>query len=389
MTVRERFLAIVVLGFIVLAGAGLMISQFIWSPIRNRNHRISEIKSEIEERRDKIAQIQALKPKFEGWRQISLPADLGFARLEYEKHLRELLLQSGFEGNTTTVIPSRGADPKSNPTLPGKKEPIYTRMNFTVAADGELADLVDFLERFYRTPLLHEIKKLDVRRPLTALIDTGPQRQNANMLHIEMTVEALVLAGADKRKQLLPAVDWNLAGVDVLTSLCNSPTGLIMLPSGIGPTGPLGPPILAAPARQYGSIAAKDVFYGPQKVAEQAVDNVETTENVYLTDITHSGTKVEAFLYVQYDNTKTRLRPTTGFDSFRIRNSKGVTLAQGKVVRIDDRDLIFRSGEKYYSMHVGQNLLEALKRPLDASQLKELGLNGSTSNGTASNGTGK
>ena len=36
MTVRERFLAIVVLGFIVLAGAGLMISQFIWSPIRNR-----------------------------------------------------------------------------------------------------------------------------------------------------------------------------------------------------------------------------------------------------------------------------------------------------------------------------------------------------------------
>jgi len=40
-------------------------------------------------------------------------------------------------------------------------------------------------------------------------------------------------------------------------------------------------------------------------------------------------------------------------------------------------------------MHVGQNLLEALKRPLDASQLKELGLNGSTSNGTASNGTGK
>src|SRR5438876_1171278 len=211
MTVRERFLAIVVLGFIVLAGAGLMISQFIWSPIRNRNHRIAEIKSEIE-------------------------------------------------------------------------------------------DLVDFLERFYRTPLLHEIKKLDVRRPLTALIDTGPQRQNANMLHIEMTVEALVLAGADKRKQLLPSVDWSLAGVDVLTSLCNSPTGLIMLSSGIGPTGPLGPPILAAPARQYGSIAAKDVFYGPQKVAEQAVDNVETTENVYLTDITHSGTKAEALSYALYDN---------------------------------------------------------------------------------------
>src|SRR6266481_1020144 len=372
MTVRERFLAIVVLGFIALAGAGLMISQFIWSPIRNRNHRISEIKSEIEERRDKIAQIQALKPKFEGWRQISLPADLGFARLEYEKHLRELLLQSGFEGNTTTVIPSRGADPKSNPTLPGKKEPIYTRMNFTVAADGELADLVDFLERFYRTPLLHEIKRLDIRRPLTALIDTGPQRQNANILHIEMNVEALVLAGADKRKQLLPSVDWSLAGVDVLTSLCNSPTGLIILPSGIGPTGPLGPPILAAPARQYGSIAAKDIFFGPT-ILEQVAEKTAATEHVYLTDITHTGTKAEAFLYDRYNNSKTRLRASAGFDSFRIRDSKGVTLVQGKVVRIDDRDLIFQSGDRYYAMHVGQNLEESLKHPLGASELKELG----------------
>jgi hypothetical protein len=380
MTVRERFLAIVVLGFIVLAGAGLMISQFIWSPIRNRNHRISEIKSEIEERRDKIAQIQALKPKFEGWRQISLPADLGFARLEYEKHLRELLLHSGFEGNSTTVIPSRGADPKSNPTLPGKKEPIYTRMNFTVAADGELADLVDFLERFYRTPLLHEIKRLDIRRPLTALIDTGPQRQNANILHIEMNVEALVLAGADKRKQLLPAVDWNLAGVDVLTSLCSSPTGLIMLLSGIGPTGPLGPPILAAPVRQYGSIAAKDIFFGPT-VVEQVAEKVDATEHVYLTDITHTGTKAEAFLYDRYNNSKTRLRASAGFDAFRIRDSKGETLVQGKVVRIEDRDLIFRSGEKYYSIHVGESLLETLKHPLDASQLKELGLNSGSSNG--------
>src|SRR5437773_6811071 len=172
MTVRERFLAVVVLGLIVLAGAGLMISQFVLSPIRNRNHRIAELKSDVEERRDKIAQIQALKPKFESWRRISLPADPGFAKLEYEKRLRELLLQSGFEGNSTTVIPSRG-DNKTTPTLPGKKEPIYTRLNYTVSADGELAELVDFLERFYRTPLLHEIKKLDIRRPLTPLTEVG------------------------------------------------------------------------------------------------------------------------------------------------------------------------------------------------------------------------
>jgi hypothetical protein len=198
-----------------------------------------------------------------------------------------------------------------------------------------------------------------------------------------MNIEALILAAAEQRKQLLPSLDWKLAGLDVLTTLCDSPTGLIMLPTAIGPTGPLGPPILATPSRQYGSIAAKDIFFGPT-VVEQVAQKVDATEHVYLTDITHTGTKSEAFLYDRYNNSKTRLRASAGFDAFRIRDGKGEVLVQGKVIRISDRDVIFRAGEKYYSIHVGDNLLETLKHPLDPSQLKELGLNGSTSNGNAS-----
>ena len=103
-----------------------------------------------------------------------------------------------------------------------------------------------------------------------------------------------------------------------------------------------------------------------------------------------TGAKAEAFLNTKFNkDSKTRLRASAGFDSFRIRNSKDQILAQGKVVRIDKRDLIFRSGDKYYSIHVGDNLEEALKRPLNPSQLKELGLNGSASNGSASHGSGK
>ena len=117
---------------------------------------------------------------------------------------------------------------------------------------------------------------------------------------------------------------------------------------------------------------------------EQVAEKIEATEFVYLTDITHTGNKAEAFLFDRYNNSKTRLRASAGFDSFRVRDSKGETLVQGKVVRIDDRDVIFRAGEKYYSIHVGQNLLNTLKHPLDPSQLKELGLNGSSSNGNGS-----
>jgi hypothetical protein len=49
-------------------------------------------------------------------------------------------------------------------------------------------------------------------------------------------------------------------------------------------------------------------------------------------------------------------------------------LVRGKVIRMDDRELIFQVDQDYYSMHVGQNLDEALRRRLSGEQLKVLGL---------------
>jgi hypothetical protein len=379
MTVRERFLAMGVLGFVTLAGAGLMVSQFIVSPLRERGRSIDKLKSDIAEKRDRIATVLAERPKLELWRKLSLPADIGLARLEYEKFLREMFRQSGFEASTFSVTPRPLETRAGLLTTPGKKDPTFTSMTFAVQATGELADLVDFMERFYRTPLLHQIKSLNITRPLTPSANVaaapGPRlpQQPKRDLDITMNIEALVLREADSRNQLLPGVDRQLAGVDLVTTLCNGPAALALVPWSVSPTGPLGPGVLAASAREYPSIAGKDIFYGPP-AAEQVVEKVDATEHVYLTDISFNG-RWEAFLYDRYNNSKTRLRATAGFDSFRIRDSKGETLVQGKIVRIDDRDLYFRSGDRYYAMHVGQNLEEALKHPLGASELKELGLN--------------
>ena len=377
MTVRERFLAMGVLGFVTLAGVALMVSQFVLSPLRERGKRIDGLKADIADKRDKIAAIFAEKPKLEMWRKLSLPADIGLARLEYEKYLRKMLGESGFETGTFSVTPRPLENRTGLLTTPGKKDPSFTSITFAVQATGELPELVDFMERFYRTPLLHQIKNLNITRPLTPTIPAGPGGPRLNQqpkrdLDITMSVEALVLHEADTRNQLLPSMDRQLAAVDLVTTLCNGPAVLALIPWATGPTGPLGPGILAVPTREYASIGGKDIFYGPP-VAEQVVDKVDATEHVYLTDISFNG-RWEAFLYDRYNNSKTRLRATAGFDSFRIRDSKGETLAQGKIVRIEDRDVYFKSGEKYYSMHVGQNLEEALKHPLGASELKELGL---------------
>jgi hypothetical protein len=387
MTVRERYLAMGVLGFITLAGVGLMVLQFIVSPLRDRKHNMDRLEGEIAEKQAKIFSIQAEKPKMELWRKQSLPADINLARVEYEKFLRELFRQSGFEASSVSVIP-KAVDTRNGLLTapgPGKKESAGTILTFAVDAQGEEGDLVEFLERFYRTPLLHQIKSMNITRPLTPLANPGapmgfrsPQAAK-NELKAVMNIEALVLRDADARNQLLPGIDRPMAGVDVLSTLCNGPGGVALVPWAMGPTGPLGPGVLATPSREYAAIAGKDIFYGPP-ATEQVLEKLDTLEHVFLTDITYNG-RWEAFLYSRYNNAKTRLRASAGFDAFRVRNDKGDTLVQGKVVRIEDRDLIFLSGDKYYSMHVGQNLEEALRHPLAASQLKELGLTASATNG--------
>ena len=59
-------------------------------------------------------------------------------------------------------------------------------------------------------------------------------------------------------------------------------------------------------------------------------------------------------------------------DAFRITDKDGGTRVQGQVIHIDSHDLIFRVGEKYYTMHLGQNLEQAMERPLPSEQVDYL-----------------
>ena len=42
------------------------------------------------------------------------------------------------------------------------------------------------------------------------------------------------------------------------------------------------------------------------------------------------------------------------------------------MIRIDDRDVLFEVNDKTYSIHVGQNFAEAMRKPLSVEKLKEL-----------------
>src|SRR5262245_25885398 len=151
------------------------------------------------------------------------------------------------------IIPSE-PDNKSVPML-AQKKPAYTRLTYAITAKGEIYHLVDFLRHFYQQPLLHRIKDMNIQRP------SDTRAQGRRELDINMTVEALVLDNAPARPTLLPII----REVGLLSGGA-AQTGYSMQVTSSGHGSPVPPSdVLAEPAREYLTIAGKDIFFGPHK----------------------------------------------------------------------------------------------------------------------------
>jgi hypothetical protein len=373
MNPRERLLALGVLLVVVLAGGAFLFHQLFWAPLQDRDANILTLERDIDKKKDRILQVEADRPKLDRWRQLSLPADVDLAKREYEKFLSELMRESGFSAESTIITPPQRPDSKSSPQIAGKG-PIFVKLPFTVQAHTNLGNLVHMLEGFYRASLLHRIKTLSVQRPLTLAPGSQP-----GDLDINLTIEALLVTGAEKRNTLMPGVDKKVLVVDTVTAMRQGPAGVALVGWVVGPTGPFGPGSLARAAGQYDLIAQKNIFIGPPQ--ERPTEEILVTRFVHLTDITQDGKRSEAFLYDRLNNRRTRLRAEPGFDAFRVLDDKGEQVVSGRVLRIDGRDVIFRMEKNFYSLHVGQSLEETLKAPLTEQQRKALGL--ATSQDTA------
>jgi hypothetical protein len=369
MTKRERILAGAVLTPIILGGLGFLFNLFFLDPLASRRRTIDTLHTDITRKQERIKQVAAEKPRLERWKEQSLPGDTdtelyAATRSMYSRYLRTLMDESGL--GDARITPGK-PDTRTSPVLAGKK-PLYTRLTFTVEqARGNLDSVVAFLESFYHTGMLHQIKELRVARPRTRTADQKPDD-----LDVHMTIEALVVNGAEPRPYL-PFVDRRLLAIDTMNNLRGGPFGLGMALQTAGPAGPYAPPPLA-PRRDYEDIVAKNAFFPKEEAAR---DDVEVTQYVYLTDITHNdqyakGHENEALFYNRLDGSSQHLRAARGFDRLSVRDGRREEVVSGTVVRLGDRDVYFTSEGKYYVWHVGQNLDETLRNPLSDYKVKEL-----------------
>ena len=183
--------------------------------------------------------------------------------MSYGRFLFNLLMRSGFAPSTIKVTPAP-ADRKGGPILAGKT-PAYTKLSFTVQGQAGLDGVVRMVQDFYRTPLLHEVRSLTLSKGAAAKNDPSGKGN----LDVNLTVEALLVTGADKRDDLLPS--------------STTPA----------------PQVLATPSRQYTDMLAKNIFTGVAAVSRLSEDRSQVLNFVKLTALWNSGRRWEATYYDQ------------------------------------------------------------------------------------------
>jgi hypothetical protein len=345
-------------------GGGFFAYQLWWEPLSTRDRRITELSREKEEKAKLVQDIVARNKEHEKFRAISLPAgpstttiETDLARREYEEQLNSILRSSGYEAGTFSIIP-KPVDMRSAPAHANKK-PIYARLAFTVQAKGDLLSFVEFLEKLYKLPLLHKVNNISIQRPLSGA-------RGANELDTVLTIEALVLDNAEKRKTLLPERKTDV------------------------------PVALATQTRTYPAIAGKDMFYGPPAPPPAPTvrrSDVDFKQFITFVSVTDGESGVEALLYDRYSAQETSIRPRKDGSGYRVEVSYMLSgrrrlLRSGRlieildenselqhrwsVVKLTDRDLYLQDEDYTYVLHLGQKLSEMTK--LSSEEIQSLGL---------------
>ena len=246
---------------------------------------------------------------------------------------------------------------RTSPTF-GNKKPIYTQLPFTVTAKGDLASIVDWIKRFYKLPLLHQIRNLSIQLPAGS---DSSARRGANDLDMTVTVEALILDSAEAHKTLTPEKPVDL------------------------------PSVLSPKDRQYASIAGKNIFYGSAPFSSPRRNSWMSCRSSSSTACRTRPARRPRLCGTSTTITTTasgRTRPaasgsrcpTTSMAASAICAVAATWSARCQwrhraaldIVKIDDREMILKDEEHYYRLHIGQSLADMVA--LKADEVKSLGL---------------
>src|SRR6188508_1187779 len=94
MSSRERTLAIVLMGLILLFAGGAGGYFLVYQPLQQKRTAAAKLARDVEDLEGKVDQVKLALPRVNQVRRQSLPADLYVARREYSEMMSRLLQQA-------------------------------------------------------------------------------------------------------------------------------------------------------------------------------------------------------------------------------------------------------------------------------------------------------
>ncbi len=178
MTRRERILAMILAGTLLIVGGGFLLFFVLLPAVAQKKEQLANLRKTLDSKNKQLHDIEERKAKLDLWRKESLPANVELAMGEYEKYLSDTLADNGFT-KTKTITWTKETDSASTTAARGKKTG-YTRLTYRVPGHVTLGNLVKFLDKFYHTPLLHQIRSMTIMRPATFRTASRPRTQTGS-----------------------------------------------------------------------------------------------------------------------------------------------------------------------------------------------------------------
>jgi len=178
---REKILAWAA-GVLLAVVAVQFVYSSLGSPRGNLKAQRAALVAEVQKKKNRLLSARRAPEILQRRRERSLPAAPEIAQSRYEMWLRQL---------ATTA---RLSDAKISYRSRQHVGDVYYALRFSLRAKGTIADLTEFLHGFYSAGYLHQIIGLTIT-----------PNDNGAMLDVNMTVDALSLAGAAAKDKLPPA----------------------------------------------------------------------------------------------------------------------------------------------------------------------------------------
>jgi len=282
---------------------------------------VAAAKDRLLEAHATLAEAQDAVRKLEVWQQQSLPSDMEQARSLYRAWLSDTAKQSGVVVDDINPMPQTA------------RSQAFRSIGYTIQASGSLRAVTAMLYEFYSKPQLHKITRLQLNRV-----------PGSSDLKVVMEVEALSLPRAVAVDSLPEGKSQRLA----LASLEDYQKSLIERDL-VTAYSPPRPPQQTAAARRE----------------PPAPPKFDDAEHAHFTGTVGPLSNLRAWINVR--TTGETLHVGAGDDI-------KIGLFEGKVISVQPRALILKSGEKMIRVALGQNLRSG--KEIEADTAAHNGLSG-------------